>query len=526
MNSSYGTIVIGSGFGGAVSACRLAEAGEKMLVLERGKRWRAEEFPRALEDQWLFDVDEPEQQHGWIDLRLFRHVGVIQGAGVGGGSLIYANVSVPAERFAFDSGWPAEITGEELAPHYATTGRMLDVQQLPEGQVTKRLELMREAAAAIGDANRFRKLPLAVRFDPEWSYATAAPHDQSRSRFTTNAFGRRQGTCIHCGNCDIGCPVAARNTLDLNYLAVAEDKGAEIRPLHLVHSIERIDGAYRVHYRRLDTGEINSDTAKRVIVAAGSLGSTELLLRCRDQHKTLPNISRQLGHGWCANGDFLTPAIFDGREISPTWGPTITAAIDYLDGSDGGRRYFVEDGGFPDVIGNLMRASVLRKRGLGSTVLYLLWRYVLGRRLKGRNFMSSVMPWFGQGVDCADGVMTLRRQWFRRHQRLMLDYDVSRSRPVVEAMIHRHKRLTEAAGGSIIVPPSWSLFRYLITPHPLGGCNMGRTAADGVVDHKGEVFGYPGLYVLDGSIVPRALGLNPSRTIAALTERSMSLMLQ
>ncbi|MGH8528726.1 MAG: GMC oxidoreductase [Nevskiales bacterium] len=526
MNGTYGAIVIGSGFGGAVSACRLAEAGERVLVLERGKRWQAEEFPRALEDQWLFDVDEPEEQHGWIDLRLFRHVGVIQGAGVGGGSLIYANVSVPAERFAFESGWPAEITFNELAPHYATTGRMLDVQELPEGQTTKRLELMREAAAAIGDVDRFRKLPLAVRFDPQWSYATCAPHDKSKSHFQTNAFGRQQGTCIHCGNCDIGCPVAARNTLDLNYLAVAEDHGAEIRPLHLVHSIERIGDGYRVHYKRLDTGGIESATATRVIVAAGSLGSTELLLRCRDQHKTLPKLSQQLGRGWCANGDFLSPAIFDDREISPTWGPTITAAIDYLDGSDGGRRYFVEDGGFPDVIGNLMRAALVRKPGLGSTLLYLIWRYALRGRLRGRNVMSSLMPWFGQGVDCPDGVMTLKRQWFRRHKRLMLDYDVKASRPVVQALIDRHRRLTEATGGSIIVPPSWSWFHYLITPHPLGGCNMGRDSANGVVDHRGEVFGYPGLYVLDGSIVPRALGLNPSRTIAALTERSMSLMLQ
>lgn len=526
MSEHFAAIVIGSGFGGAVAACRLALAGEKVLVLERGKRWRAEEYPRDLGDDWLFDVDEPEQQHGWIDLRLFRRIAVAQGAGVGGGSLIYANVSVPAEPFAFETGWPEEINYGELAPHYVTAGRMLDVQEIPAGQETARLQLVREAAAAVGEASRFRKLPLAVRFDPGWTYGGAMPGDANRSRFDTNAFGRRQGTCIHCGNCDIGCPVAARNTLDLNYLAVAEDHGADIRALHLVHNIEQANGGYRVHYRCLDSGRRGTATATRVIVSAGSLGSTELLLRCRDEHKSLPGISPKLGHGWCANGDFLTPATFEDRGVAPTHGPTITCAIDYLDGSDSGSRYFVEDGGFPDVVGNLMQASLRRKRGFGSTLLYVMWRQVLRGNLKGRNAMSDLMPWFGQGVDAPGGVMTLRRQWFRRHRRLMLDYDVSTSKKVVQSMIDRHVQLSKALGGEPAVPPSWRWFKYLVTPHPLGGCNMGRNAGDGVVNHKGEVFGYPNLHVLDGAIVPRALGLNPSRTIAALAERAMTEILK
>src|SRR5258708_6319470 len=120
---SFDTIVIGSGFGGAVSACRLAEKGVKTLGLGRGKRWKTEEFPRKLDDEWLFDPERPQQHHGWIDLRIFRHMAVAQGAGVGGGSLIYANISVPAEPFAFESGWPAEITLEGLKPHYDEVGR-------------------------------------------------------------------------------------------------------------------------------------------------------------------------------------------------------------------------------------------------------------------------------------------------------------------------------------------------------------------------------------------------------------------
>jgi len=336
--ANFDTIVIGSGFGGAVSACRLAENGDKVLVLERGKRWQTSEFPRGVEDAWLFDPSDPVRHHGWIDLRIFPHMAVAQGAGVGGGSLIYANISVIAEKFAFDSGWPPQITWDELQAHYETVGRMLDVHILPAGQLTARAKLMREAAAAIGDAGRIRALPLAVSFDQNWNYDLPDPHNPDKSKPFKNAFGKDQGTCVHCGDCDLGCSVGARNTLDLNYLAAAESKNAEIRELSLVRFIEPQDGGYRVHIHRLDTDERTTETAKRVIVACGSLGSTELLLRCRDEHETLPNLSPRLGFGWCSNGDFLTPALYFGRAIAPTRGPTITTAIDYLDGSDGGHR--------------------------------------------------------------------------------------------------------------------------------------------------------------------------------------------
>ncbi|MDT8894724.1 GMC oxidoreductase [Halomonas sp. I1] len=520
MSTCFDAIVIGSGFGGAVSACRLAEAGQRVLVLERGRRWTTEELPRGPDDDWVFDAQAPQRHHGWLDLRLFPRVGVAQGAGVGGGSLIYANVFVEAERFVFDHGWPEEIDFEALAPHYATTGRMLEVQTLPEGQRTARHRLMREAAGATGAADRFRDLPLAVRFDEAWHYGLEDPHDPRHSREETNVAGLAQGTCVHCGECDLGCPVGARNTLDLNYLARAEDHGTEIRPLCLVYAIEPEGDGYRVRYRRLDGGDEGSESAHRVVVAAGSLGSTELLLRCRDQYRTLPAVSPRLGHGWCANGDFLTPALYAGRDVSPTRGPTITCAIDYLDGSDGGARYFVEDGGFPDVVGNALRAAL--ERHAAGERLFEGWRLLLDGLLSGRDPHAHLMPWFGQGVDASDGVMRLERGWFDRDLALELDYDVRRSRPVVQALIERHKRLSSVTGGLALEPPSWSLFDYLLTPHPLGGCNMGTSAEDGVVDHKGEVFGYPGLHVLDGAIVPRALGLNPSRTIAALAERAMA----
>ena len=522
----FDAVVIGSGFGGSVAACRMAEAGLRVLVLERGRRWAIADYPRLPNDDWIFDVDHPERQHGWIDVRLFPRIGVLQGAGVGGGSLIYANVFVEPEQFAFEDGWPEAIGFNEIKPHLAVTGEMLAATPLPDGQLTARHRLMAEAAEATGARTRLRKLPLAVSFDDDWHEDLPNATDSGHSKSFVNRFGKVQGTCIHCGSCDLGCRVGARNTLDLNYLAQAEAKGCEIRPLHLVQCLAEAQSGYRVDYEVLGDGRRSpgSVEAEWVIIAAGSLGSTELLLRCRDQHRTLPEISHKLGHGWSANGDFLTPAIYPRRDVSPTRGPTITTAIDYLDGSDGGHRYFVEDGGFPDVVGNALRAM------FGGTALMsgMLGAYDDAMRplLAGRDPLTCIMPWFGQAADGPGGRMRLDHGLFPWDDpKLDLDYDVSSSRAVVQALIDRHETLSEATEGTAIEPIAWRLFNYLITPHPLGGCNMADRIEDGVVDHQGEVFNYPRLYVMDGATIPRALGLNPSRTIAALAERNTARML-
>ena len=518
MSEEFDVVVIGSGFGGSVLACRMAQKGYGVLVLERGRRWQKEDYPSVENEDWIWDQDEPEKQNGWIDLRLFRKMAVAQGAGVGGGSLIYANIFVEAEDNAFDGGWPADIRRDELDGFYRTTGNMVGVSPLPDTQLTKRFELMRDAAQKAGHGKRFRKLPIAVNFDKNWNYKKDDRFNVKHSKITTNRYGKKQGTCIHCGNCDIGCPVLAKNTLDLNYLAVAEKHGAQIRPLHMVTRLEQTGASYQVHFDRLEDGRRTPGAvkARMVFLAAGSLGSTELLLRCRDEYKTLPDISARLGHGWSSNGDFLTPDIYKQREISPTQGPTITCAIDFLDGKMGGHEFFVEDGGFPDIFGNMLEE--LQRSALFKT-FFGIYGYRLGRKLRGRDPLQHVMPWFGQGVDAADGRLRLKPKLFSRKKALSLDWNVKRSRGVIEALIGMHKTLSQATGGDVFVPPTWKWFKYLITPHPLGGCNMAGGPDKGVVDSFGRVFGHKNLYVVDGAIVPRALGLNPSRTIAALAER-------
>ena len=313
------------------------------------------------------------------------------------------------------------------------------------------------------------------------------------------------------GHCDLGCRVQAKNTLDLNYLARARDKCAEIRPLHLARTVEREGNHWRVRFERIDQGmRSGSVSAERLVLAAGSLGSTELLLRAR-----LNGVSPALGYGWSANGDFLTPAL-SKQAADPTRGPTISARIDHTDGKVYGEHIFIQDGGFPHILDMLVGASLRQ--------LPRVWR----RRLrfldtwaKEIRVTRNIMPWFAQAIDASDGRLYLKRRPGQAgKERLALDWDIRNSRKTMDAVVKLHKKLAKATGGKPVVSPTWTVFRDLITPHPLGGCNMADGPAKGVVDHAGRVFGQKGLYVVDGAVIPRAIGRNPSRTIAAVAERA------
>jgi cholesterol oxidase len=521
---SYDVIVIGSGFGGAVVACRLQEHGYRVLVLERGRRWDRSNFPREPTDPWIWDGDAPEQCNGWLELRPFPNMTVATGAAVGGGSLIYANISSEAHSWRFDQGWPKEITYDELKPYYDRVKQFMNVREVPDNQWTPRMKLMKDAAIRAGFGDKFRKLELAVTFDNAWTYETHFHKGAVASLPIVNAHGCEQGTCVHLGNCDIGCEVHAKNTLDRNYLFVAEKKGADIRPLHLVTNLEPIPAGFRVHYDKLVSGTRigGSEDARIVVLAAGSLGSTELLLRCKYVTETLPNVSDALGQRWSSNGEFLTFGIYDDCEVQPTWGPTIGAVIDFYDRhNDGG--FWIQDGGVPD-----LAASLIDRKAADPNVSFkaMLMLQQIQSLLRENEPFGNIMPWFAQGIDAADGSLSLRpRSPLDSRLQLHLQWDVQRSRQVIEQILQMHERLTQVTGGQAVIPPTWTLFKDLITTHPLGGCNMGSTRTDGVVDHRGSVFNYPSLYVIDGAIIPEALGVNPSRTIAALAERASTIMI-
>ncbi len=528
-NFDFDAIVVGSGFGGAVTAARLAEGGWKVLVLERGRRWLPDMMPRGPGDDWIFDADEPHKQNGWLDLRWFGDMSVAMGAGVGGGSLIYGNVSIIPPRATFDQHWPQAITYDELLPHYETVGKILNVQEMPLDQVPKRFEAMKKGAAAIGVAEKFRRVPLAVAFDPHWSRNDPEPYADDKSHTFINAQGREQGTCNHCGFCCSGCHLKAKNTLDFNYLAIAENHRAEIRPLHVIKSVEPVAGGFYVHADNISQGrpEAVSFSARKVILSAGSLGSTEILLRSRDEKKTLPDISPALGKGWSSNGDFLTFSTHK-EEMLPTRSPTISCAIDFLEGEGyEGAKIFVEDGALGDVPAAYFTQALMSARKWTDAGWYKKLLNKLIAKVSRLNTARHTIAWFAQSVDASDGQLRLKKSWLHFGRlRLHLDWDIKKSEASFKKVNELHKKLAQANNPRRITTlASWTLFRDLTTPHPLGGCRMADSKEEGVVDHRGEVYGYPGLYVADGAIIPFALGINPSRTIAALAERNVAIML-
>lgn len=528
--TDYDVVTIGSGFGGAITSCRLAEAGYKVLILERGRNWQKADYPRQLEDAWVWSQSQPERFNGWIDFRVFQKMAVIQGAAVGGGSQIYSGISVDASPDLLEQGWPPEITFEELKPHYQQVGAMLNLHKIPENQFPERTQLLQEAAEKAGFGANFEPLDLAISFNQKWHYGLDDPFDEKHSEEITNAQGLTQGTCIHLGTCNIGCQVRAKNTLDLNYIPRAKENGAELRALHVVRLIEPLDdgSGYRVYFDQIDQEQLNPGqvTARIVIVAAGSLGSTELMLRCRDEYRTLPNLSQVLGRGWSGNGDVISTAFYPNRLLHPGQGPTTTAAVNFLGpNNQNGNHFFIEDAGFPNVlrlyleqIGQDPKANIFIKSLLSTLQLSLQHSRV--HNLGDLELIDHIMPWFAQGRDAADGQLYLRKKWLVFGQRILdLKWDISQSAGVINAIKNMHEMLTARTGGNFMEPFYWTFNQYLVTTHPLGGCPMGQSHDEGVVNHKGEVFAYKNLYIADGAIIPKAIGANPSKTIAALAER-------
>jgi cholesterol oxidase len=508
-------VVIGSGFGGAVSALRLAEGGYKVVVLERGRRWKRADYPSITRKDWLWDEAHPARTNGWFDIRLHGGIGTVAAAGVGGGSLHFANVVINAHEDFFKAGWPPEITFQVLAPYYKMVSDVLHPEMIPVNQLANRTKLLKEAADLAGFGAQYDLVDLNIKFNQGYAYESSRVPRQEDSVMTPNADGIDQGFCVHLGACVLGCPVEARNTLALNYLPRAEKHGAQVRPLHIVRNIEPIAGAYRVHFDRIEDGKLKrgSITGRIVVVSAGSIGSTELLLRCQKQHKSLPNLGKMLGSKWCTNANYLTPA-FHNRKVYPSRGPTITAGIRFFgDDNLNGQRFMIEDGGVPEL---LVQYKENMKNPSGDANKFATALSTLYQGLNNQPF-ENLMPWFAQGRDEPTGRFKVERAFlgFLGDYVLRLDWNTSAARKVLDAIQLVHRKLAEKTGGKILLQNPDAF----ITPHPLGGVPLGRTADTAVVNHLGESFAYKNLYVADGSIMPAPVGHNPSKTIAALSER-------
>lgn len=438
---------------------------------------------------------------GLYDMRQFTNLQGLTAAGVGGGSLIWANVVVEAPAAAFARGWPDGVTPENLRPYYARAREFLRPAYAPgvssvtaEGKRILRAELHQTAAKLTG--RRWEPLELAVDFNDGANRA--------------NGFGKAlQSGCNSCGMCSAGCPRGAKNTTNLTSLASAEAAGARVLPLHEVTAIEPLARGYKVHFNRyrLDgrVAERGWMLTRQVVLSAGSFATTELLLRNK-RNGNLPRLSRALGSKFSINGNVVSGALMRGRATTGDTndGPAITSLIDFGD-------HAVEDIANPLAV----TAGILGTSHLGRIVAYIKARLGLADSpAQLAATMQDLLVYVGVGRDRARGKLSLNLAG-----NLHLTWPGGlRNEPVIQALHCSMRQIAEALGREY-VPDVLSTFGRMVTYHPLGGAPMGEAPDTGVADSFGRVFNYPGLFIADGSIVPSALGRNPSFTIAALSER-------
>lgn len=517
MRKSYDVVVVGSGFGGAVAACRFAQAGLRVGILERGRRYPLGAFPRNFTDPldgWMW-----RHKQGLFDVRPINEVTVVQAAAYGGGSHIYANVQLRMPPDGFDHGWPEEYSRTILDPYYDLVAYMLDVTPIGPGQplgLPPKTRQMREVAQRLGRTEQFFFPNLAVNFgDPDIS--------------KPNKFGVQQFGCRHCAECDIGCNYQAKNTLDLNYLAVAEQRGADVGTRCEVTRVEARNDGYQVtFYNHAEKAEERVQ-ARTVVLGAGAVNTTELLLRCRDQHGTLPNLSDRLGHRYSANGDFLAFGFETKERFEAAVGPVITTSTVFDCGSGANRRWFLlQDGGVPKQVVRLLQVFRDDDDLLGSRLR--VQQEVLdairqaarkssggGSAGPGDGPEDDIAIFLEMGRDSADGVLDL----LPLTHEVRIRWDVGKNLALYDTQQQLCEDVVRALGGTAAYNPLWERLRVPVAVHNLGGCVMADDPSSGVTDSNGEVFGYPNLYVFDGGCLPSATGVNPSHTIAAVAERNV-----
>lgn len=547
MSEHVDTIVVGSGFGGSIVAWRLAERGKEVVVLERGKAWAPGTFPRRPHEIAQSFWDPSRGMHGLLDVWSFANLGAIVSSGLGGGSLIYANVLLRKDPEWFGDqlpsgeyrAWP--ITYAELEPHYERVERLMGGEPYPFAELTAKTRAMKAAAEQLARSGAKAEwlLPrLAIGFrDGQGNASPGAPLVEA----VPNLHGATRTTCRLCGECNLGCNYGSKHTLDHCVLSDARRKGADIRTRVEVRTIARHRDGYEVGYvcHRDDCTDtralpILTLTCKRLVLAAGALGSTYLLLRNR---AAFPGLSDRVGHCFNGNGDLLglvldarDPDARRGRVLDGSHGPVITSAIRIADGAQGG--FYVEDAGYPQFVDWIAQGSHL------SQVLERIERFahVWLRKHFSRNPSCDLgadlaelfdgeaartwLPLLGMGRESPHGCASLDER-----NQLAIDWSLDRAGDYFDRVQDTMRRIAQALHGKFERNPL-SYLRRVLTVHPLGGCPMGRTAAEGVVSRDGEVFGHPGFYIADGSVMPGPVGPNPALTIAACADHFADHMLR
>ncbi|WP_020392666.1 GMC oxidoreductase [Kribbella catacumbae] len=510
----HDVIIIGSGFGGSVSALRLVEKGYDVGVLEAGARFEDQGFAKNSWDKSRFLFAPKLGWYGIQRISALRDVIILSGAGVGGGSLVYANTLYePLPAFYTDKQW-AHITDwkAELAPYYDQAKRMLGVTTYPG--FTPADAVMKQVADDMGVGETFHPTPVGVFF--------GEPGVEVDDPFFGGAGPRRTG-CIDCGECMTGCRHNAKNTLTKNYLYLAEKAGAEVYPMTTVTSVEELPGGgYAIETRRTSNRKLTRKfTAQQVIFAASALGTAKLLHRLRDEGK-LPQLSDRLGVLTRTNSESLLGAIAKDRSVDYTKGVAITSSF------------------HPDEITHIEPV----RYGRGSNAMSLLqtvltdgggdkprwrtWVRELGVQRKNLRRLYDLKHWSERTVialvmQTADNSITTfgKRDRFGRWRLTSKQGHGAPNPswiPVANEVVRRMAKIMKGTPGGTIGEP----FNVPMTAHFIGGCAIGDSAATGVVDPYHRVYGYDGLHIMDGSTISANLGVNPSLTITAQAERALA----
>ncbi len=558
MEGYYEVVVVGSGYGGAIMACRLAEAGFQVCVLERGKELRPGEYPNTL--RHVLAETQASLPNGWrfgsstglYDFHLNKDITVFVGCGLGGTSLVNANVALRASDDVFmDKRWPRELQKDlpRLKNGYVKAWGVLEPEPYPNDlrhDPPLKLQALSKSAEHLGD--KCERPHLCITFKGKRNYA-----------------GEHQPGCTRCGDCVTGCNEGAKNTVLMNYLPAAHNRGAEIFTEVAVQWIEQQGQGWVVYYKPCDASGAKAATqprslrAKFVILAAGTLGSTEILLRSREQG--FLSLSDTLGHHFSGNGDVLGFGYSDneingvghghrlGDPEKPV-GPCITGMIDFHDRQNPKERMMIQEGSIPGALAPLLpplfaltealrkpekQAAPEQQESVFRSFIEKARVWDCWREGDYDKAPRHIQTYLAMGHDNGQGRMTLEDDQVRIHWP-----SVARQHFADPVEKQLEKAAQALPGGRYIQGAIWRQLNKwtmltstdVITVHPLGGCVMADDTTHGVVNHKGQVFHhewgepYDTLYVCDGSIIPTPLGVNPLLTIAALAERCSELFRQ
>jgi len=526
MKQRYDFVVIGSGYGGGAAASRLARMGRSVCVLERGKEFETGGFPARFPDMKSELYVHGKKHAMGSETALFdfchsKDMHVLTGSGLGGGSLVNAAVALrPDERVFARADWPQAVRTDDLLQEgFARADEMLRPATDENAHEYKKVQALQQGGEAT--SGQLVKTPVTISFEEH-----------------VNQAGVRQPACTLCGDCCSGCNVGAKNTVALTYLSDAAFHGAEIFTKIKATHISREDGAWRVSYHGFDDKgrpqkNIETISADNVILAAGTLGSTALLIRSRNEGLA---VSQRLGERFTANGDIIAfgydadrpvNAVGVGHpakvDIDPV-GASVSAHLRYDDDDSLENQLMVEEGVMPSALGPLMPVMFIPGGRLAGALKALLRGVYNGP-------LNRTQTFFAVSHDSANGKIRLEKD------KIVIDWPHVNDEPVYKKVDEMLTSLAGAIGGRYVKNPlAESLMGNThATAHPLGGCVMADDRASGVVNHKGQVFDgdgaksdavHEGLYVLDGSIIPGSLGCNPLLTITALAERAMMILAQ